>query len=233
MIRPHPREAAPRASDTDATAAIREMAHLHARWWNSPQLRDRPFLGRESDFIDRVSDVVRDELPRFLERFGPQIAPEELAVFEALPARFRESALPLLDAPSTLIHRDLSMKNTLIGGDPGHPTLVLIDWQQASIGPAVRDVSFFVENSVAAEDWPTERALLEDYHSELLANDVVAYDFDQLLEDYRRSVLCDLARIVAFGSRSKAAPTADVVRHEIEGRTGSAAALDLMQMLHA
>ncbi len=140
---------------------------------------------------------------------------------------------PLLRSPRTLIHGDLSLKNTLVGGTAENPEFVILDWQLAAVQPGIRDVSFFVETSVAPETrTDAEEYLLRYYYSQLEARGARGYSFDALMDDYRRSVLVDLARIWSFGSVPNPTTAINaVVRNNIRGRTGSAVELRLGDLL--
>ena len=220
------------ASASEARVLLTEMAALHARWWGSRELDAHTFLATFEGALDRY-EAAAERLPIFLERHGDFVQPEELAVWEALGRRFRPAVAPLLRSPRTLIHGDLSLKNTLAGGTAETPEFVILDWQLAGVQPGARDVSFFVGTRVAPEArTDAEAGLLRYYHSQLEAQGVRDYSFHALMDDYRRSVLVDLARMCAFGSQPN--PTAAmnaVVRSSIRGRTGSAVELRLGDLL--
>ena len=191
------------------------------------------FLARELDTIARHRRGVCDGVPTFLDRFGHLLTTEDRAVFESLPANFGPTVAPFSESPFTLIHRDLSGKNTLIGGTPEEPEFVLIDWQQVSLGPGVRDLSFFVGNSVHRATRSVHLDLLREYHGGLMARGVAGYGFDQFVDAYRLSLLCDFARTVAFGVNSPRPLTPSIVGHTIDSRTGTASAFSLLDLLMA
>ncbi|MGE5594683.1 MAG: phosphotransferase [Hyphomicrobiales bacterium] len=122
---------------------------------------------------------------------------------EALPVRFAELAAPLSGTPETLLHHDLSLRNVLLGDATEAPVTVFIDWELVRRGPAVRDVSYFLGTST-----PPGRHddLLAFYHARLTANGVRDYPLDRLREDYRRSVVCDLARMVMTAGQPSLTP---------------------------
>ena len=216
-----------------ALLVLSELAHLHAAWWESPELPGYGFLRTHGDFIDRVDAALPAALPLFLERLGPRLHPDERAVFEALPRGFRRAAEPLLSAPLTLVHHDVHLQNVLIGGDGEQTRVVFIDWQLVQRSAGVRDVSFFVGGSLAAgRSAREERDLLRYYWQQLRDAGVAGYTFERLMEDYRRSVLCDFGRMVMTagpGEVSEAMLAA--VERQITGRTGSARELDLLGLL--
>lgn len=221
-----------KASTSEARVLLTEMAALHARWWGSRELDAHTFLATFEGALDRY-EAAAERLPIFLERHGDFVQAEERAVWEALGRSFRRAVAPLLGAPRTLIHGDLSLKNTLAGGTSENSEFVILDWQLAAVQPGIRDVSFFIQTSLAPETrTDAEEDLLRYYHSQLEAQGVRGYSFDALMDDYRRSVLVDLARIWTFGSVPN--PTAAmnaVVRNNILGRTGSSVELGLGDLI--
>lgn len=221
------------ATDALAQLLVKEMATLHGRWWRARELNQYPFLGSLPELVERLNDAVVTRFATFLERHESFVGSDELAVLEGIHESFPELVAPLFDAPRTLTHGDLSLKNTLIGGTPEHPEVVVIDWQTVTTQPAVRDLSFFVQTSIPpAVRSQSERTLLASYHALLTSAGVDDYSFDRMFDDYRRSVLVDFARIIAFGSvPNRTSATDAVVRTSIRGRTGSARELRLDELL--
>jgi aminoglycoside/choline kinase family phosphotransferase len=222
------------ATASEAARLVDQLATLHARWWNDDALRDQRYLGSLEGQVARLDAAVEERMPTFLERHGEFVAPSDREVFEAIHRRgLRALVARLFESPRTLIHGDFSMKNTLIGGTAAEPSFVVIDWQQAARQPAVRDLSFFIQTSVPPSDRASaEQALLRRYHANLESGGVTGYAFDRLLDDYRYSVLIDLARIVSFGATPNRTPAADAVVRSILGRTGSARELDLLRLVN-
>jgi len=221
------------ATSTQAYSLLGYIARLHARYWLHPHLQGYGFLSSVSRWMERFNADQRQRLPVFLQRFSPFIQPGEMEIFKALPDRFTAAVEPLVDAPQTLIHNDFSMKNILISGGSSDPRFILIDWALVGRGPGVRDVSFFIENSVPprmrSED---ELVLLRHYWECLCGEGVSGYSFERMLEDYRRSVVLDLSRMMWNGGVDHMTPVFEsIIKHEIRGRTGSAVELGLLSLL--
>jgi aminoglycoside phosphotransferase (APT) family kinase protein len=210
---------------------LAEIARVHAAWWGSEELGRHPFLRTLPEFIGRVESQLPGGVPLLLDRFGSRMDAEEMAVFEALPRGFRTAAEPLAAAPKTLVHHDLSLRNVLLGQEGSQPAVVLIDWQLAQWNAGVRDVSFLVGNCVPAERRThEERRLLRDYWERLRDGGVGAYSFEQLEEDYRRSVVA----IQPHGDdadRRRNAGLEAAVAHQLACRRGSARELDRLSLL--
>ena len=77
----------------------------------------------------------------------------------------------------------------------------VIDWQLVLLGKGLLDVAYFFVSSVSTEQRRAqEAALLQTYHSVLRGNEVLDYDLDQCLLDYRTGLLQTLFRIVTAGA---------------------------------
>jgi aminoglycoside phosphotransferase (APT) family kinase protein len=222
------------ASPEQAYSLLGYMAKLHAQYWSDNKLLECSFLNRVESSIKRFNDGFPERLPLFLSRFGEIIEPEELTVFKAFPKSFLKSVEPLLEAPYTLIHNDFAIKNILIRVNAQEAsTFVLLDWAIVGRGPGVRDVSFFIETSIPpAMRSEYEEMFLRHYWRELCSGGVSGYSFDRLMEDYRRSVLVDLARISWTGGQEPMVVFESIVRHNLRGRTGSARELDLYSLFN-
>jgi hypothetical protein len=140
-----------------AQAVMRALARLHAGFWESPRLhRDLAWLGdrlegaafRTGLFLSKAA------LRPALRRFG-ELVPAGLRG----AARFVAAQRPALEAawrrpPLTLIHGDAHLGNLFFDG----PEVGFLDWQVAQLGQGMRDVSYFLANSLAVE---TRRAHAE------------------------------------------------------------------------
>jgi hypothetical protein len=138
-----------------ASAVMRALARLHASFWESPRLHgDLARLRRNSpgDPAFRIGRILCDLSVRpALRRFG-ELVPEELKRAAGFVAQ-RRLALESLWArpPLTLIHGDAHLGNLFFDGEQ----VGFLDWQVAQPGQGLRDVSYFLTNSVAV---PTRRA---------------------------------------------------------------------------
>jgi len=169
----------------EARAVMTTLGRLHATFWESPELNGElawlrspennpsrdfewwlstrsngPALAR---FRDEVPDVVRENAHRI------------------------HAARPLLEAhwaalPRTLIHGDPHSGNLYFqNGEVG-----FFDWQVVQAGHGLRDVSYFLLNSLATRLRRThERALIGHYLAVLAENGVAAPDPAAAWEEHR------------------------------------------------
>ena len=86
---------------------------------------------------------------------------------------------------------------------------MVLDWQTLAVGPALRDVAYFLGTSLSVEDRrSSERELVDHYHRMLLARGVEGYDLEQCFADYRLGqlqgpMITSIGAIYATGERSE------------------------------
>jgi hypothetical protein len=133
-----------------AGAVMRGLARLHARHWESPRLHGDLAWSRGSpqDPIFRIGRFLSDlSLRPALSRFG-ELVPVELQGAAGFVSRHR-LALEAYWArpPLTLIHGDAHLGNLFFDG----PEVGFLDWQVAQRGQGLRDVTYFLTNSLSVE----------------------------------------------------------------------------------
>ena len=186
-----------------AELAIRELAKFHAAWWENPRLAELDWMPytNESVRAQAAQDNYQKAWTPFVENFGNQVPPEILSIGE----RFGQHVIPLMDQraaePRTIMHGDYRLDNLFFGTDQGGPELAVVDWQIVSKGRGIFDLAYFMTGTLKPDDRrAVERDLLKLYHNILVERGVRGYDFDQLWEDYRGSVLfCWLYAVIVLG----------------------------------
>ena len=133
-----------------ARAVMQALAKLHGAFWESPRLHGDLAWSRRSprDAVFRIGRFLSDvSLRPALERFG-ELVPGELQSGAAFVSEHR-LALETLWArpPLTLIHGDAHLGNLYFDG----PEVGFLDWQVAQVGQGLRDVSYFLTNSLSVE----------------------------------------------------------------------------------
>ena len=155
------------------------LARLHAKYWNSP---------RWQTDLDWVETPMRNEWGRILmqagmEQFGERMPAPWLGLV-GLYLDDSEGYSALLETgEQTLIHGDSHLGNLFV--DDGE--IGWLDWACFSRAPGMRDVAYFLTNSLDAEfRREHERALLARYGEALAAAGGPKRGLDELYEDYRR-----------------------------------------------
>ena len=129
---------------------MRALARLHAGFWDSPRLRtDLAWLkSRERNPRYRIERFLcAATLPRGVRRFGDLVpAPLQALVPRLIAAR---DALEdtWAEGPLTLVHGDVHAGNLyFLPGEVG-----FLDWQVVQRCQGMRDVSYFLANSIPTE----------------------------------------------------------------------------------
>jgi hypothetical protein len=182
----------------DAELAIDELARMHARWWNHPDLEAVPRLC-DSPYPEAVSAAFVGAWGPIQEICDGLITPEVLALGDRFANLIPTLMTELSEPPWTLSHGDYRLDNMFFSDDPARP-LVLVDWQLYDRSRGPRDLSYLLSQSME----PTlragcERALVERYVAGLVANGVDDYEVEQAWSDYRLATLFDFVYPVIAG----------------------------------
>src|SRR6476619_1996004 len=174
----------------DAEIAVRALARLNATWWEHPDLLASPYVRplNESPFPEAVTMSYDAAWPVALEHYGALMSDEIRDFGARYSGLFRWFCDRLCEPPITLTHGDWRGDNLFFTGDPDVP-LIAVDWQLISVAKGVKDFTYFVTQSLRAEDRAAhEEGLLRIWLDELPANGVGGYEFGQAWDDYRLSV---------------------------------------------
>jgi Phosphotransferase enzyme family len=177
--------------------AVEGLARLHAAFWESPRFE------RDLDWVE----------PPMHSPMGPRLVAMGVEAFGAdQPAAFHDLAAVytqhgdavaglLAAGPRTLVHGDPHLGNQFLDGE----TVGFLDWACVSRGPGLRDVAYFLCNSVDPElRRAHEEALVRRYLEVLAAGGAPAPAFDSAWHAYRCLVAAGWVAAVAtyaVGSR--------------------------------
>jgi len=169
-------------------AIIGAQARFHAAWWNDAR------LGISVGTLGETSlDAMARQFDGLARDFGDRLPAER----RALHRRLLQSASRLLarPQPKTIVHGDAHAWNCFLPTGPGTPRL--FDWDAWRVDHASDDLAYLM----AVHWYPDQRAaferrLLDRYHDELLVHSVTGYSRATLQEDYRVSVLWQVARAI-------------------------------------
>ncbi len=185
----------------EAEFVIREVAKMHASWWDSPRLVDLDWIPRPSDPIvtEPVDSRYGEAWEPFVRIFGERLSPEMLALGERLGAKIVKLVEEFDPPPTTLVHGDYRLDNMFFDPGGGKPFTVA-DWQICVQSRGTYDVGYFMSQSLPPEQRKAcEMDILRTYHRTLAENGVENYDFEACLRDYRATVLFCLCYPVISG----------------------------------
>ncbi len=171
-------------SVTEATAAVRYLAALHASRWNDRSLPEIDFLiPVTKERAAFLGDLARGATDSFVHRYGSRLDPVDDATLREVAGRLTEWQL-CRERPFALVHGDFRPDNLLFSPDSSH--VVAIDWQTLTVTLPARDLSYFLGTALdPAQRRSVERGLVAVYHQELIDRGVGAYPLEQCFADYR------------------------------------------------
>lgn len=180
-----------------AHTLMRSLARLHAHFWDS---------SRFSGDLSWVEPAMRHEWGQILvksglEQFGGEM-PDEFNRLGRFYLDHTEAFSDFLDrGPHTLIHGDCHLGNLFVDGEQ----IGFLDWACFSHAPGMRDVAYFISNSLPTELRRAEQeSLLRVYSQELTAAGGPNVAWDEIWQQYRRFVAYSWVSAVttaAAGSR--------------------------------
>lgn len=182
-------------SFADAEAIIRARARFHAAWWDHPRLGADVGAWTDAAGQDAWRQDMAEKYARFAAELGDGLPPGRSALyarlFEAAPrlgARYRSHR------HMTIIQGDAHIWNCFLPVAEGQGGARLFDWDAWSPNVGTTDLAYMM----AIHWYPElrrrfEEPLLDAYHAELLAQGIAGYDRAALQEDYRLSVLWQVA----------------------------------------
>ena len=191
------------ASAEQCSTLLREVAKLHARWWNSPDLEALDWIPALNSPILKLSSLAMAQaLGPFLENFGAHLTPQQVDIAQQLLPRLNPIQDAFAQAPTTLCHGDLRLDNVFWGSPDATSPVTLIDWQIATKSRGPYDVAYFMSQSVNPDiRAANEERLVREYHQVLEENGVTGYSWDDCWLEYRTATMsCLVYPIVAGGS---------------------------------
>lgn len=175
-----------------AELVLREIARLHATWWDHPRLASVDWLPRLDGPARRhnLATITSTGWQPLCDLLGDSLTTRERSLGAQLPERVDDVLVRMGELSPTLIHSDLRADNLLFS--PDGTAVTLVDWQGAGIGPAGWDLAYFLSQSL---DVDTRRAheadLLDRYvrEAQCIRPELTA---EQLLAGYGESMIFGL-----------------------------------------
>jgi thiamine kinase-like enzyme len=174
---------------------IQTYARFHAFWWDHRELGTS--VGR---FVspEELKSFLEDYGRRFAlfaDTLGDRLSPERRRRYErAIEAGDRLLERRRSNRHLTVVQGDAHVWNLLYPLDGTSDSVRLIDWDSWQVDVATDDLAYMM----AVHWYPERRELLERqylelYHATLVEACVAGYGFEALWEDYRLSVVWQLA----------------------------------------
>lgn len=169
----------------EVALAMREAARIHAPFWGTGELVGTPWLDISDTYWARFAEMLPQWWSGFVDRYRDRLDPADIELGQAFTDHIDDYYAALRTMPFTIQHGDFRPDNVLFDAADGNVPLAVLDWQTVIYAPGTVDVAYFIGGAL---DSATRRAhetdLLRIYHTELTAQGVRDYSFDDLLRDY-------------------------------------------------
>jgi hypothetical protein len=172
---------------------IAARARFHAAWWDDARLGSS--IGSWLPADDPQLKVFADQVARFADHVGDRLSAERRDFYQRLiDAGPRLNARYYSHRNITIIQGDAHVWNVFLPQASGSSDVRLFDWDGWRVDVATDDLAYMI----ALHWFPDhrrrfERHLLDHYHAVLVAHGVQGYDRRALDDDYRLSVLWQVA----------------------------------------
>lgn len=186
-----------------AHEAVAALAQLHARWWEAPALGSTIGTLHTETSLRTMVYGISANLPGFIDDLGHDLPLSDRLVLETVFSSSLRPWLRLVEPRAlTVTHGDAHTGNFLFPRS-GQGATYLFDWQLWHLDVGPRDLAFLIAlHFDRAVRQQLELPLLRFYHAELIGAGVSNYSFDDLLLDYRRSLVRNLTFPIILWARS-------------------------------
>jgi Ecdysteroid kinase-like family len=183
-----------------AAHLVTALADHHARFWDEAGLERAPWLAAFADSVvpGRIADAVHAYWPEIRAHFADELTPTAVSLGDGLAAALPRVASDLSRPPVTLAHGDLRLDNLFFDEACG---VRACDWQLTARSRGVRDLAYFLTQSLTPDDRAgAEADLVALYLDRLASRAVAGYDAETAWQDYRAGTILGFAyAIVAIG----------------------------------
>ena len=180
----------------EAEVIVRDLAAMHAGWWDSPALDELSWIPRAgylARFMHRMVLEMRGDYVKELAGRVPVVA----KLIPWLDEHTVEMMERLSSPPITLLHGDYRLDNMCLLGEGAGVRVTVFDWQTMLRGRGPFDLAYFVTGNMRSEDAiVAEPQLVRAYHSGLEAAGVRGYELEECRRDYDIAKLCMFYRMM-------------------------------------
>ena len=214
-----------------ARVVVERLAHLHARFYDSPELDELTWIPRlGGPMLDALVPMFDGSWDAFVQHYGPRTPARVLTWMERFAPTVPAFAASYSDLPCTICHGDFRLDNMFFGepsrdGSADSGTFALIDWQMAMCVPGSSDLVYFLVTNLSAELRRTHEWELIDLYLDTLRREGVGEDLlarDTVLRGYREGVLLYGVMFVSTMTMERANARGEAFFDELVGRTMTA-----------
>lgn len=185
-------------SQSDVRAVVRQIARLHATFWQDESIVNTPWLPANTFWFSEVDLSILDA---FIYEYGLRIGDRMVKVLRTVVNQLPHIDRLLSTRPFTLVHGDLRADNLLFDDTKEQTEALILDWQTSCRSLAAIDLAYLIGGSEPeAERSSHIRELLYLWHGELVANGVRNYSISDTKQDFQLASLRCLAATIRMYS---------------------------------
>jgi hypothetical protein len=195
----------------EAELVLRELARLHAAWWNDAHLDRIPWLAMKGMLTpDQAPLAFTQHWESFLSKLSVPVTEDLLAAGDICRLYLGVVSVAMYSGrPRTLIHNDVHGDNLMVAEERGQ-SLAILDWQLTTPARPGPDLAFLVGHLGTMERRRHENRLLEMYYSVLIQHGITGYSFEQCWDDYRMALVLPTSHLaIAVGDHPGLTATPD------------------------
>ena len=191
---------------------VRALAELHARWWEHEMLSRDFMLIPQSGSVSMIQATTRpdieraalslldDLIPKFCDQHGDHLPAGWMNLMEAAAGTWPDLFGDRIAGRHhlTLLHGDANWENIFLSRAPGGNAR-FVDWECFKCGPSAYDVAYLLVSARNVEQRrEIESEVLRYYFDSLCAAGVAGYSYDDLIADYRVSLIANVFVAIAW-----------------------------------
>ena len=183
-------------SEKEAESALRELTGLHAPLWSDQSLLEKEWLiDLENVPRNTTRDLYRLQLPGFLDRYGPFLAPDEREIISRVGEAERSPLSQEFPSQFSLVHVDYRLDNLMFRTTVADQIEVtVVDWQSITVGSPLNDVAYFLGAGLEpSRRVKFEKELVGGYFHSLQESGVDEFSWNDCWELYRQGVFAGFA----------------------------------------
>ncbi len=187
---------------SNALLTAREIAKVHARYWNNDTITNLDWLPHLDHFY---ADSFVDHWPIFKESQRELIGPEALTLGDKVAENFDWLEKQIANRPMSVVHGDLRADNLMFGSEGDEDHVVILDWQLVTRNLGALDVARMLGGSEpVSERQGHQLEIARAWHDELVRSGVKDYSRKEAEEDFRLALLHCLSIPVKIHKRTGA-----------------------------
>ena len=173
--------------------AIREIAKLHAQWWDSPKLKRLDWMPHQNRDI---KSSFAENWPEFSEEHRDILSERDIKAGDLISQSGEKIQELIHSDPMTIAHTDFRADNLMFMGED---KVLVLDWQVACRMTGAFDVARVVCGSLKEEiTYEDHLGLVDMWYDELVREGVSDYTLGEAWRDYRSALIyCSYVPVTA------------------------------------